>query len=338
MTTAKIAPRRRASASVEENSRNANAPTTPSLHARWLRSYRTALLVPEWQPTIRRLSQRRPAPRCSVASSTCCARWRGRMATRPSDGSGQDKRRRRDRSVVVQTTIRSNPSTTSTAPKVSEIQTRNPRACVLTQDSQRCSIGSARFARKDHEQHGCPDEGRGDGDVDEHQGRRPDRSVAADGRHGQQREQQALRAPETEQCRHRERCGGTRLVESRHDRGPATGLLRTRLGARGSCADRHERRPGEQLDHRLDRVVRVDPVRERRAGDQADQAGECGPDDVADREPDAVRTRAGALDDAQRRRQGERAGAGHDREECDMERCTHRVSRPWTAASIGRRR
>jgi len=60
---ANIAPWRRASASVEENLRNANTQTTQSLHARSPRSYRTALPAPEWQPTIRRLSQRRPAPR-----------------------------------------------------------------------------------------------------------------------------------------------------------------------------------------------------------------------------------------------------------------------------------
>src|SRR4029077_4858860 len=76
---------------------------------------------------------------------------------------------------------------------------------------------------------------------------------------------------------------------------------------------------GGEREQILDGVVRAEGVDRRLADDQPDDAGERRPDEEADQERDAVRTRTCAANDDERRGQDERAGCRDDRVEDNME-------------------
>ncbi len=101
-------------------------------------------------------------------------------------------------------------------PNPSEIQMRRTRACVVSHDSPRSRMIGGALACDDHDADGQPHEHRGDRDVGD--GQREVRDAtdvgAAHRSHRQQREQQALGAPEAEQSRHRARSSGSHVAKA----------------------------------------------------------------------------------------------------------------------------
>ena len=81
--------------------------------------------------------------------------------------------------------------------------------------------------------------------------------------------------------------------------------------------------PEQERHHRLDGLVRVEPLDGRLTDDQAEAARDRGSEQESGQERDAVRARPIAADDDERRRQNEWARRGDDRVEHDVKDSGH---------------
>ena len=109
------------------------------------------------------------------------------------------------------------------------------------------------------------------------------------------------------------------MAEPGEDRAGAAAL---RLGPRRSVAgaepDDDEGDAEENRHGAFDGVVRVEPLDRGLADEQAEPTGDARPEQESTQERDAVRARAVAADDDERRRQHERAGSGDNCVEQDV--------------------